>query len=266
MKQLRNPLMIGLLLFGWLLISCKTTKVPSGYALRWEENFNSKKGFDPRTWSKIPRGKADWNKYMTDFDSCYAMRDGKLILRGIANFSQPNDTAPYLTGGVYSKGKKTFSNGRIEICAKLNAAKGAWPAIWLLPEHAAWPSGGEIDIMERLNYDTIAYQTVHSHYTYTLGIKTPKQSSTGAIRPDDFNVFAVEMYPDSLSFFINDVHTFTYPRIETKEEGQFPFNQPFYLLIDMQLGGSWVGRVDPKDVPVEMEVDWVRFYERKSNK
>ena len=72
------------------------------------------------------------------------------------------------------------------------------------------------------------------------------------------------MYPDSLSFYVNDMHTFTYPRIQTQKEGQFPFDQPFYLLIDMQLGGSWVGAVDPKDLPVEMEVDWVRFYQRKS--
>ena len=155
----------------------------------------------------------------------------------------------------------------IHICAKLNAAKGAWPAIWMLPENAKWPSGGEIDVMERLNDDSIAYQTVHSHYTYTLGIKDhPKSHSTGVIHPDRYNVFAVEMYPDSLSFYVNDIHTFTYPRIQTQKEGQFPFDQPFYLLIDMQLGGSWVGAVDPKDLPVEMEVDWVRFYQRKSLK
>ena len=134
-------------------------------------------------------------------------------------------------------------------------------------EKAAWPSGGEIDIMERLNNDSIAYQTVHSHYTYTLGItENPKSHSTGPIYPDRYNVYAVEMYPDSLSFYINDMHTFTYPRIQTKEEGQYPFNQPFYLLIDMQLGGSWVGAVGPEDLPVEMEVDWVHFYQRKSKK
>ena len=168
---------------------------------------------------------------------------------------------------MYTKGKKAFTNGRIEICAKLNAAGGAWPAIWMLPEGAAWPSGGEIDVMERLNNDSIAYQTVHSHYTYTLGIKDhPVSHSTGVIHPDRYNIFAVEMYPDSLSFYVNDVHTFTYPRIQTKEEGQFPFTQPFYLLIDMQLGGSWVGAVSPEDLPVEMEVDWVRFYQRKSIK
>lgn len=44
-------------------------------------------------------------------------------------------------------------------------------------------------------------------------------------------------------------------------EGQFPFYIPQYLLIDMQLGGQWVGDVDPADLPVEMEIDWVRYYE-----
>ena len=97
---------------------------------------------------------------MTDFDSCFDMRDGNMVLRGIINYSQPNDTAPYLTGGIYTKGKKAFSNGRLEIRAKLNGARGEWPAIWMLPIDAPWPMGGEIDIMERLNHDTIAYQTI----------------------------------------------------------------------------------------------------------
>ena len=95
-------------------------------------------------------------------DSCFDMRDGNMVLRGIINYSQPNDTAPYLTGGIYTKGKKAFSNGRLEIRAKLNGARGEWPAIWMLPIDAPWPMGGEIDIMERLNHDTIAYQPRHT--------------------------------------------------------------------------------------------------------
>ena len=117
--------------------------------------------------------------------------------------------------------------------------------------------------MERLSADTFAYQTVHSYYTLELKKDNePPHYSTGTIKPDDYNVYAVEMYDDSLSFFINDTHTFTYPRIKTELEGQFPFPEaPYYLLIDMQLGGNWVGAVDPAGLPVEMLVDWVRFYE-----
>ena len=253
--------LIGLISLFCLLAAC-TPSQPE-WRLVWEENFDQINDFDPAVWSKIPRGTADWNNYMSDFDSLYEMRNGNLVLRGIQNLTQLQDTAPFLTGGVYTKGKMGFMDGRLEIKAKLNGATGAWPAFWLLPQEGQWPMGGEIDIMERLNYDNIAYQTVHSHYTYDLGFKTtPPQGSTGPIHPEAYNVYAVEMYADSLCFFINDQHTFTYPRIETDQEGQFPFHQPFYLLLDMQLGGSWVGAVDPTELPVEMSIDWVRFYQK----
>ena len=71
------------------------------------------------------------------------------------------------------------------------------------------------------------------------------------------------MYPDSLVFFINENRTFCYPRIETDQKGQFPFDKPYYLIIDQQLGGEWVGSVEMQDLPVEMEIDWVRFYQKK---
>jgi len=127
--------------------------------------------------------------------------------------------------------------------------------------------------MERLNGEDKAYQTVHSEYTVKMGIKEPKQGATGKIDPDDYNVYAVEMYPDSLSFFINDIHTFSYPRLaadslakinaSVASDVQFPFNREYYLLLDMQLGGSWVGAVEPDDLPMEMWIDWVRFYKLK---
>ncbi|GHU64212.1 hypothetical protein FACS1894160_4170 [Bacteroidia bacterium] len=82
------------------------------------------------------------------------------------------------------------------------------------------------------------------------------------IDPDGYNVYAVELYADSLSFDINGVHTFTYPRINTDKEGQFPFDRDFYLMLDMQLGGSWVGRIEPNDLPMEMWIDWVHFYKK----
>ena len=243
------------------LVGCQPKQAT--WQLVWEENFDQTEHFDEATWSKIPRGTSPWNKYMSDFDSCYAMENGNLVLRGLINYSLPTDTAPYITGGVYTKGKVGFSDGRLDIRAKLYGAKGAWPAFWLLPENEGWPDGGEIDIMERLNNDSIAYQTVHSAYTYTLGIKEPPQGSTGVINRDDYNVYSVELHRDSLVFFINDTRTFAYPRIETDKEGQFPFaDKPFYLLLDMQLGGDWVGPIDPMDLPVKMEIDWVRFYQK----
>ena len=152
----------------------------------------------------------------------------------------------------------------MEIKARLQGAQGAWPAIWMLPENGKWPDGGEIDIMERLNHDSIAYQTVHSYYTFVLNEKkNPRPGGIGRIDPDGYNVYAVEILPDSIVFSINGNHTLTYPRIETDKKGQYPFGTPYYLLIDMQIEGSWVGKANPAEYPVRMEVDWVKFYELK---
>lgn len=252
------------LLFALFLFfaSCSNSKE---WTLVWEDNFDGPNAFDEQYWSKIPRGVHDWNNYMSDDPRLYDNIDGNLVLRGIVNDNLETDTAKYLTGGVYTKDKKNFGFGRLEIRAKLQGATGAWPAFWMKPTKEGWPHTGEIDIMERLNFDSVAYQTIHTHYTYNLGIKdNPKPGAVPEINPNDYNVYAVEKYPDSLVFYVNDKKSFTYPRIETDKEGQYPFSDhDFYLLLDMQLGGSWVGEVDPADLPIEMRIDWVRFYELK---
>lgn len=232
------------------------------WKLVWEDDFKGK-DIDETKWARIPRGQSDWNNYMSDHDDLYEVKDGQLILRGIQNTIEPNDTAPFLTGGVYTKDKKNFGLGRLEIKAKLNPAKGAWPAFWMLPVDTKWPLGGEIDIMERLSHDRMIYQTIHTQYTLKHGIKdNPPSSTVVGINPDKFNVYAIEKYPDSLVFYINDTKTKNYPRIDTDIEEQFPFaDHDFYLLLDMQLGGSWVGAVNPDELPVEMMIDWVKFYE-----
>ena len=257
-----------LALFLGGLISCVSSGDSSQWELVWEDDFNGT-SFDTATWSKIPRANPEWARHMSDNEACYEMRDGNLVLKGIVNTDLENDTAPYITGGVYTKNKRGFHGGRLEVKAKLQGAQGAWPAIWLKPCDEAqwkWPWAGEIDVMERLNHDSIAYQTIHTAYTIERKqTRNPRHGSKGTINPDDYNVYAVEMYPDSLVFFINENRTFTYPRIDTGEgdELQFPFKKPYYLLIDMQLDGGWVGPVDTLDLPVEMVVDWVRYYKEK---
>ena len=232
----------------------------------WQENFNQQNTFDTKNWSKIPRGGADWNRHMSDDERCYALKNGKMILRGMKNNDFSKDTSGYLTGGIYTKDKIAFGYGRLEIKAKLKGAKGAWPAFWMLAENSKWPDGGEIDIMERLNFDSIVYQTIHSYYTLTLKIKdNPKSGGTAKINPEAFNTYAIEKYPDSLVFFVNNKRTFTYPKIKTTEKSQFLFQDvKHYLLIDMQLGGSWVGKINAANLPVEMEIDWVKFYKLKN--
>lgn len=256
-----------------ILLSALTLNVSAGlfakepkWKMIWHDEFNKKGKIDEEKWSKIPRGGSDWNNYMSDDDRLYDVRKGKLILRGIVNDRLDRDTAEFITGGVYSRGKFALDYGKVEIRAKLPNATGCWPAFWMLPdvENRVWPDGGEIDIMEHLNHDTIAYQTVHSYYTVKLGIKdNPKHFATAPIDKHGYNTYAVEKRPDKLIFSINGVTTLEYPRIETDEKGQYPFDTPYYVLLDMQLGGSWVGKVDPAQLPVEMEIDWIRVYKQK---
>lgn len=106
------------------LSACHTSK--QGWKMVWEENFDGAE-INNAVWSKIPRSSnpPEWRKYMSSHPDCYEVKDGNLILRGIKNTDLAADTATYLTGGVYTKHKKAFHGGRLEVRAKLQGAKGA---------------------------------------------------------------------------------------------------------------------------------------------
>lgn len=78
------------------------------WKLVWQEEFDNKAGFDTTSWSKIPRGTADWNNYMSDFDSCYAVRDGNMVLRGIVNYTQRMIPHPILPVAFIPKVKAFY--------------------------------------------------------------------------------------------------------------------------------------------------------------
>ncbi|MCQ0112707.1 Glycosyl hydrolases family 16 [Zhouia amylolytica] len=252
-----------------LLVGCKSSKMETlskkEWNIIWEDNFDKDKALDHSKWTKIKRNKADWGNYMTDYEGCFEIKNGNLHLKGIQKPDHINDTVPYLTGGVETKGKFSFQYGKIEIKAKLDSGKGVWPAIWMLadqPKYGKYPRNGEIDIMEHLNYENKIYQTVHSYYTLVLKEKeNPPYYSTTEVNTENFNVYGLEWYPDKLVFTLNGKKTFEYPRLDNVDETQWPFDQPFYLMIDMQIEGSWVGEADPKDLPVEMIIDWVKVYQ-----
>ncbi|MGW9687048.1 glycoside hydrolase family 16 protein [Flagellimonas sp. 2504JD1-5] len=231
----------------------------------WEDHFITPI-LDENKWTKIPQGKADWNDQMTDKDArCFDWKDGKLHLNGIKNTDSLTDSRTYLTGGIYTKGKFAFQYGKIEIRAKLESAQGAWPAMWMLSEqnkYGAYPRNGEIDIMEHLNFDDIFYQTTHSYYTLELKQKdNPPYYATTSFNKNEFNTFGLEWYPDKLVYTLNGTPTFTYPKVDGVDATQWPFDQPFYILIDQQLGGSWVGDVNLEQLPVRMIIDWVKVYQ-----
>ncbi|GGW43815.1 glycoside hydrolase family 16 protein [Arenibacter certesii] len=258
-------LVCGLFLFLGCGGSKNATEEQSSWKLIWEEHFEKDDYLDAAKWNVIERNSADWGNYMSPHEDCIHIKDGKLYLRGIVNPDRSIDTVPYLTGGVSTKGKFAYQYGKIEIKAKLESAQGAWPALWMLadqPKYGAYPKNGEIDLMERLSFEEKIFQTVHSYYTLELKQKSiPPHSNTVAVNPEKYNVYGMEWFPDKLVFTLNGKETFIYPKLEDVDPSQWPFDQPFYFMLDMQLGGSWVGKVDPKDLPVQMIIDWVKVYQ-----
>lgn len=234
--------------------------------LLWHDEFNGDK-LDGKIWSRCVKGKSDWDRHMSEREDLVQVKNGALVCTGIKNSNTNDDPRPYLTGGVQSIHKGLMSKGKVEIRAKFENQKGAWPALWMLGEEPdaqgrRWPWNGEIDIMERLNSDPFVYQTVHTGWTFVK--KQTRNPINGAqklpILQNDWNVYGLEITDDALVWSINGKETFRYRKLENNPE-QWPFDGPFYFLMDMQLGGSWVGKVDVETLPVNMYIDWIRVYE-----
>lgn len=246
-----------------LLSGCAVRQ--TGWKLIWTEDFKGKT-IDETVWSRIGKGGSDWNDMMSLRPDLAYIEDGQLVLLGKVNDHSGTDTTPFVTGGIWSSHKKSFRQARFEIRARFNNAQGFWPALWLMPDTVLpSPNYAEIDIMEHVNYETKAHQTVHSHYTlHVKDDNKPAQSAASDFQVDDWNTYATEIHPDSICLFINGNKTLTYPRIPNKEY-QFPWpDYPFYIILSNQIGGNWVGPVsEPQQLPSELRVDWIKVYEKR---
>lgn len=256
------------------------------WLLVWEDEFD-KKELDTTHWTKIglytserllkafPEVKVDrnawkkitnhWSSYMSSQNpEVIKFDDNNILLRGVINRDTSGfDNRPYHTGGIWTLNKFAFQYGRIEIRAKLDPAYGAWPAIWMIPLNKIYQNqhNGEIDIMERLNHDNFAYQTIHSHWNLNLKLETPQRFTTAKIDTSDYNIYSVAWFPNKIQFAVNGITSFEYNKIEGGGTFQWPFDQPFYLIVDQQLEG-WPGNVtNPEELPIDMTVDWVRLYQ-----
>lgn len=263
MQRLSKYLVVLALASVW---ACSSNTETNQWRLVWQDDFLNDGVPDPSKWSFTGRGKADWKCYCTDSPELAFVQNGFLYLKGVVN-DNPDDPVPYNTACISTLEKFSFLYGKIEVRAKLSRGKGSWPAIWMMPvnnQYGSWPLSGEIDIMEHLNYDTFVYQTIHTNHTYNLGYKSdPLSHVTAPVISDDFNVYGLEWFPDRLDFYVNEMLTLSYPRLDSADSSQWPFDQPFYIILDQALGGNWVGEVHDEDLPVQMIVDWVKVYQEE---
>lgn len=239
--------------------------VEKSWQLVWTDDFDAPM-VDPAVWRRIERGTPDWCNNMTTDDCVFEKRESSLIMRGIPAPASLGDDQQYVAGGIEtSELKKFVPPFRLEMRVRMTSAQGAWPALWLMPFNPSkdWPACGEIDIMEHLNHDNMVYQTVHNKYHNIDGHETPAKGTTAQFARDEWNVFGIEVTRDAVTWTINGLETFRYARMADATTEQYPFYVPQLLRIDMQVGGSWVGSVSAAELPVEMEVDWVKYYRYK---
>lgn len=236
------------------------------WTLEWSDEFNNRT-LNSAVWQRIPAGSSDWNKHMSTADEVFDWTDSTIVLKGINTpAALTNESRPYITGGIETRGLKKFTPPfKLEIRARLGSAQGAWPAFWMMPfaEDKGWPECGEIDIMEHLNFDSQVYQSIHSAYFDTQGNDNPLHYGMASIKRDDFNTYTIAVTLSYVIWYINGVETFRYKKLVPEVSGQYPFFVPQFLRLDMQLGGSWVGSVATSQLPVDMEIDYVRYYKYK---
>lgn len=246
------------------------------WQLVFSDEFNQKNGtqLDSTKWSCSPRGWSTWNRWISDSKRLAFIRNGKLVCRAIRNAENPKDTALMLTGAVETRNKFSFQYGKIEVRAKTNLHEGNFPAIWLMPQPPAprHPLGGEIDIFESYGTHRDACQTVHSHWTLDLK-QNDNPKNTFARHYFDiskWHVYGVEWTPTQLIFLIDDEVTGVYVKsadTEALANGQWPFDHPFYIILNQSLGkqNAWYGAPDPHYV-YETQFDWMRVYQKKNAK
>jgi beta-glucanase (GH16 family) len=147
---------------------------------------------------------------------------------------------------------------------------GLWPAIWMLGkniETVGWPKCGEIDIMEYVSYEpNKVHQTIHSQANnHSIGTQITSGPRTLETIEEEFHNYGILWTNEGLKFYVDEIDNVLlfFPRPAASTENNWPFSQPFYLLLNMAVGGNWGGLegVDDSIFPAVMEVDYVRIYQ-----
>ncbi|GAB4464462.1 MAG: hypothetical protein OHK0029_34460 [Armatimonadaceae bacterium] len=240
-----------------------TKQTSSGdWKLVWSDEFNYSGLPDPKKWDYevgLIRNK-ELQYYTKNRRENVRVENGNLVIEAR---KEPFEGSAYTSGSINTLGKFGFQYGRVEVRAKLPNALGTWPAIWMMGVDrtvVGWPRCGEIDIMEHVAHNPgVIHATLHQindmKKNWSIGKTIPVPDYA-----DQFHVYTAEWHPDRLEFFVDDKSYFTYPY---EGPSRWTFDKPFYLLINLAIGGSWGGQkgVDETAFPQKYLVDYVRIYQ-----
>lgn len=253
-------------------IPAATIHTPSGVSWRlvWNDEFDYKGLPDPAKWDYDTSGNdCGWGNnelqhYTVARRKNVGVRDGLLT---ITARRESQGGKRYTSARLVTRRLHTWQYGRVEARVRFPEGRGTWSAVWLMPaesRYGEWPASGEIDLVEQVGYDPecivgTVHTTRHSHLDGT--------QKNGNVRSADvtqeFHRYAIEWETDEIRFYFDEQLYFTYANDGSGPES-WPFDQPFYLILNLAVGGNWGGQqgIDDRVFPQRMEVDYVRVYEK----
>jgi beta-glucanase (GH16 family) len=201
-------------------------------------------------------------EYYTDREENVKLEGGNLIITALEESYEGSD---FTSGKILTRGLVSFSSGRMEASIKLPQGQGLWPAFWMLPEentYGGWPLSGEIDIMEMLGQETnTSHGTIHYGGSWPFNMYTGESYNSPVPLIDDFHIYAVEWNATSIDWYVDDV-LFSSKLPSSLGNMPWRFDQDFYLILNVAVGGYWPGYPDEStSFPQTMEVDYVRVYQ-----
>lgn len=234
----------------------------SNYKLIWEENFNSEK-LDETVWNyELGDGCPNicgWgnNERQVYTRNNHFVKDGNLVIQ------VRNEQNTYTSTRITTKYKKQFQYGRIEARAKLPLGKGLWPAFWMLGSNISevhWPKCGEIDILEYVGREpNKIFTSLHTQESFGNTINTKITDIKGI--EEGFHLYTIDWTKDKIQFFVDNQLLYTFSP-EIKNESNWPYNQPFFFIINVAVGGDFGGNeIDNTIFPQEFLIDYIKVYQ-----
>jgi beta-glucanase (GH16 family) len=252
----------------------KSDSTPSGRVLIWSDEFDRSNGSlpDPSKWVAISNDSGFGNReleYYTPRPRNIHEQNGNLVITARREtYSGPDGASrTYTSARIESRGRFELKYGRIEARIKLPRGQGIWPAFWMLGSNfhsIGWPDCGEVDIMENIGSEpSRVHGSLHGPgYSGGNPLTGNFTLPNHARFSDGFHVFAIEWEPQTIRFYVDNVLYETQSADRLPPGKQWAFDHPFYLVLNVAVGGYWPGDPDVTTrFPASMLVDYVRVYQ-----
>ncbi|MEM7755310.1 MAG: carbohydrate-binding protein [Planctomycetota bacterium] len=254
------------------MFAALTASSASAQTLVWSDEFDT---FDTNTWEPLTGdgsqfGIPGWGnnelQWYTGRAENVRVENGQLVIEA----RRDNIGGKfYSSARIRSLGNADFGYGRYEARIQLPSTPGIWPAFWMLASgspYGNWPSSGEIDIMESVNFADRIYGTIHFGNEGQGSVTSGTSVVTGEDYGSQFAVYRVDRYPDRMEWYLNGqlFHTAYSTTWFSGATDNFlaPFEQDFHFIFNVAVGGNFPGNPNGASVfPQQMRVDWVRVYE-----